>query len=385
MRNIKSVLFLLVLLVFCFSCSDGNKEEAKSISYSFEVVDSVLVDYLGNMNLQDYDPKSLKYLLTNDVYFEYLEIDESGDILNHNKFSEEGVNPISSPMGLGYFDGKVTVFDSPKGYFSFEDSTIVSEVLIPYSSQVFMMYPKLGMFELDGKVFYPKPWPETLKVSFSEGAFYKALMKLDILESQDKVTGDTLGYVKLPEDSPLLGEGIQGFPIPTYTLTSDKLLLSMWLEPRFYVYSIKNGNFEFEKTVEIDIPGWIPYTPVPEGNPDAFFVENQKKTTGTLTNLFQIGDKYIAIYNKGLTEDQMAALDRQDPNFGSERRKKNPHLVAVFDKDFNQLASNVPIPVPASYNTVVNNKGELVVSKDPSLTEVEDDGIIIYKLKLKEN
>lgn len=384
MKSIPFHLVAPIILFIFFSCSQEVKEETGVKSFSLVVVDSVLVDYLGTMNLQDYDPESDKYLLTNEVYYEYLEVDGSGAILHHNKFSEEGVNPINSPMGLGYFDGKVTVFDSPKGYFSFEDSSIVDEVLIPYSSHVFMMYPKLGMFELGGKVFYPKPWPETLKVNLSEGAFYKALMRLDILESQDKSTGDTLGHIKLPENSPLLGDGIQGFPIPTYTLTADKLLLSMWLEPRFYVYSIKNGGFEFERTVEIDIPGWVPYTSVPEDNAEAFFMENQKKTPGILTNLFQMGDKYIAVYNKGLTEDQMNSMNRKDANFGTERKKKNPNLIAVFDRDFNQLASNVSFPVPASFATAVNKEGELVVSKDPSLTDVEDDGIILYKLKLLE-
>lgn len=385
MKSIPFHLVAPIILFIFFSCSQEVKEETGVKSFSLKVVDSVLVDYLGNMNLQDYDPMANKYLLANEVYYEYLEVDDSGEILNYNKFSEEGVNPVNNPMGLGYFDGKVTVFDSPKGYYTFEDSSIIDKILIPYSNNAFMMYPKMGVFELDGKVFYPKPWPETLKVNLSEGSFYKALMRLDILESQDKASGDTLGHIKLPDNSPLLGDGIQGFPIPTYTLTKDKLLLSMWLEPRFYVYTIKNGGFEYEKTVEIDIPGWVPYTSVPEDNADAFFMENQKKTTGNLTNLFQMGDKYIAVYNKGLTEDQMNSMNREDPNFGTERKKKNPSLIAVFDRDFNQLASNVSLPVPASFYTVVNIKGELVVSKDQSLTEVEDDGIMIYKLKLVEN
>lgn len=385
MKSLPFYFFAPIVLFSCFSCSQEVKEVTGVKSFSIAVVDSVTVDYLGNLNLQDYDPQADKYLLANEVYFEYLEVDDSGEILHHNKFSEEGVNPINNPMGLGYFNGKVTVFDSPKGYILFEDSAKIDEVLIPYPAHVFMMYPKLGMFEMDGKVFYPKPWSEEMNLNMQEGAFFKALMELDILESQDKASGDTLGHIKLPDNSPLLGEGIQGFPIPTYTLTKDKLLLSMWLEPRFYVYSIKNGSFEYERTVEMDIPGWVPYTSVPEDNADAFFMENQKKTTGNLTNLFQIGDKYIAVYTKGLTEDQMNSMDRQDPNFGTDRKKKNPSLIALFDQDFKQLASNIPLPVPASFNTVVNNKGELVVSKDPSLSEVEDDGILIYKLKLVEN
>jgi hypothetical protein len=63
-------------------------------------------------------------------------------------------------------------------------------------------------------------------------------------------------------------------------------------------------------------------------------------------------------------------------------RRKNPNYAAIFDKDFNQLASNVPFPTSSNFPMVVNNKGELVVSKVAGLAEAEDDGIILYKLKL---
>lgn len=385
MNNFRPKFFVILVLATTFACSEKDEKSQVKTNYAFEVVDSVLVNYLGDMIMLDYDAPSEKYLISQIMFQDFLEVDESGKILNQYAFSQDGVNPINTTMGLGYFDGKVTVFDSPKGYISFEDSSIVDEVLIPYPSHLFMMYPKLGMFELGERVYYPKPWAETLKISMSDGAFYKALMEQDILESQDLETGDTLGHIKLPESSPLLGDGIHGFPIPTYTLVGDKLLLSMWLEPRFYVYSVKNDAFEYEKTVEIDIPGWVPYTTVPEDNADAFFEENMKKSPGNLTNLFQIGEHYIAVYNRGLTEDQMNSMNRLDPSYESEIRKKNPNLIAVFDQEFKQLASNVSLPVPASFPNVVNRKGELVVSKDPYQSEVEDDGIMIYKLKLVEN
>jgi hypothetical protein len=46
------------------------------------------------------------------------------------------------------------------------------------------------------------------------------------------------------------------------------------------------------------------------------------------------------------------------------------------------LAFNVPFPTSSNFPMVVNNKGELVVSKVAGLAEAEDDGIILYKLKL---
>ncbi|MEP2296925.1 hypothetical protein, partial [Algoriphagus sp.] len=293
-----------VFLSGLFSCGEKTEKTSASKSFSLEIIDSVQIDYLGEMMLMDYDPKADKYLLATDSYYEYLEVNTKGEFLNHNKFSEEGIDPIGQALGLGYFKGDVTVFNPPKGYFRFQDSTKVGEITIPYPHQIFMMYPKLGVFESGNKIYYPKPWPESLAVNFEEGEFYQALYRLPIIEAQDKITGDTLGALSLPETSHLLGDQVHGFPIPVYTLDKDKLLLSMWFEPRFYVYNKVGDQFVYEKTVDITIPDWVDYTPVPLNKAEQFFTENQKKRIGNLTNILVSGDYYIAIYNRGLDEQQ---------------------------------------------------------------------------------
>lgn len=373
----------LVFFVFgLLSCGEKTESNTSPKSFSLEITDSVQVDYLGEMMLLDYDAKTDKYLLATDSYYEYLEVDGKGKILNHNKFSEDGIDPVGQALGLGYFNGDVTVFNPPKGYYRFQDSTKVGEVTIPYSHQVFMMYPKLGMFESGNKIYYPKPWPETLAINMEEGDFYHELYRLPIIESQDKTTGDTLGALRLPETSALLGDQVHGFPIPVYTMDENTLMLSMWFEPKIYVYTKEGDEFVYEKTVDVDIPDWVPYTPVPLDKAEQFFTENQKKGPGNLTNILVSEDYYIAVYNKGLSEAQMTEIGR--PNDGGlTRRKKNPNYAAVFDKDFNQLATNVPFPITSNYPMVVNKDGELVVSKVAGLSETEDDGIILYKLALK--
>ena len=370
------------IAISLLSCGEKTENNSITKSFSLEITDSVQIDYLGEMMLLDYDPKTDKYLLATDSYYEYVEVDEDGKILNHNKFSEEGIDPVGQALGLGYFNGDVTVFNPPKGYYRFQDSSKVGEVTIPYSHQVFMMYPKLGMFESEGKIYYPKPWPETLAVNFEEGEFYQALLHLPIIEAQDKETGDTLGVLSLPESSALLDDEVKGFPIPVYTVDGEKLLLSMWFTPEIYVYNKVGDKFEYEKTVDVNIPDWIPTTSVPLDKAEQFFIENQKKRPGNLTNILVSGDYYIAIYNKGLSEEDKAQLGPPTRD-GLAARKKDPNYAAIFDKDFNQLATNVPFPITSNFPNVVNKKGELVVSKVAGLSETEDEGIILYKLKLK--
>src|SRR5690606_38546351 len=118
-------LVLSTAVLGLLSCGEKTESTSDPKTFSLEITDSVQIDYLGEMMLLDYDPKSDKYLLATNSYYEYLEVDDEGKILNHNKFSEEGIDPVGQALGLGYFNGDVTVFNPPKGYYRFQDSTKV--------------------------------------------------------------------------------------------------------------------------------------------------------------------------------------------------------------------------------------------------------------------
>lgn len=372
----------LVLLTFSISCAEKKDQDQTAPKFSLELVDSVQVDYLGDLMLLDYDPATEKYLLANDSYYEYLEVDGSGNIINSNKFNSDGIDAVETALGLGYVDGKVTVLTPTNGYYQFQDSSRVGQIEIPYNYQIFMFYPKLGVFKEDSKTYFPSLWPETFAINMSEGDFYQKLYRLPLVSSLDESTGDTLGVVKLPETSPLLDDQVHGFPIPVYTRAEDLLLMTMWLEPRFYVYQKSGEGFDYKQTVEIDIPGWVSYDPVPADQADQFFEGFSKKITGNLTNLFQVGEFYIGTYTKGISEDILVTMNRQDPNFRIDSRKKNPQYAVVFDKDFKQLAVDLPFPMASDYPMVVNKNDEFILSKDGNLAVTEDEGIVIYKVRL---
>ncbi|MEB2777687.1 hypothetical protein SYJ56_20395 [Algoriphagus sp. D3-2-R+10] len=376
-----SVLILcLLVIVSCGKNSDNDKADKELKVFTLEITDSVQIDYLGEMMLMDYDPKQDKYLLATDEPWEYLEVDAQGKILHHNKFNKDGIDVVDYPVSLGYFNGDVTVFNRLDGYYRFQDSTKVGEISIPYPYQVVMKNRKLGLFELGNKIYYPQPIPESMSLGDD---FFGAFYKLPIIEAQDKTTGDTLGVLSLPETSVLFNNQIHGFPIPVYTLDEDMLVLSIGIEPILYVYTREGDQFVYEKTVEVSIPDWIGYTPVPMDNPEQYFNEIRKIRPGSLTNIFVVGDYYLAIYHRGISEEEMVRLD-PSAKYGIGALKRDPMYAAIFDKDFNQLATNVPFPFTSNFPMVVNNEGELVVSKVAGLSETEDDGIVLYKLKLIE-
>ncbi|SFU17538.1 hypothetical protein SAMN04489724_4668 [Algoriphagus locisalis] len=374
-----------VLAFALFSCGGNSEKVNEPFNFAFEITDSVQVDFLGEMMLMGYDGKENNYLLATDEFDEYLEVNESGEIVTHKKLTPDGIDAVASVLGFGYLEGDVTVLSETGKYMQFRDAEKVGEITVPYDFQPYTFYPKLGVFNYDGKTYYPKPLPSSSNLSPGGGEFYQALYRSPIIEGQNLATEDTINTVKLPETSALLDGQMHGMLFPIYTQTGDLLLLSDWIEPKIYVYKNGGNGFDYEKTVEIAIPDWVSYLPSSSEDPGQFYQQNSNQKSGNLVEILVSDDYYIAVYTKGIPEGKAPEQTSDGNAFRLAVQKINPYFAAIFDKEFNQLASNIPFPASSNRPMVVNKDGEFVVSKIAGLSETEDDGLVMYKLRLNDN
>lgn len=371
------------LLLSIFSCGERSQSDSAPITYSLEITDSIQVDYLGDMRLIDYDEEEDRYLILDNSNRIYLEVTEKGDVVNRNELSPDGLNAVPYVSGLGYLDGKVAVLTPSDGYYLFQDTTIVDKIAIPYPYRTVVFYDKLGIFSDAGRIYFQKPWPLTMDLSMNNWKFYETLYELPIIESLDPTTADTLSVLRLPESSAYLDGRVHGILLPSYSKFDDVLLLTMKFRPEIYVYQKDGVGYEYLKTVEVEIPGWVSYDPVEKDNSAQFYNGMSSKQVGVVLDILKVDDFFIVVYSKGIPEEKMP-VDIHDPNTGAlSRLKANPFYAAILDKDFKQLATDIPFPTASNFPNVVNKDGEIVVSKVAGLSDVEDDGIILYKLKLK--
>ena len=366
-----------------FSCGGNSEKVNDPLNFSFEITDSVQVDFLGEMMLMGYDGKQDKYLLSTDAFDEYLEVNTSGEIRNHHELTPDGIDAVASVLGFGYLEGDVTVLSETGKYMKFRDGKKVGEITVPYSFQPYTFYPKLGVFNYEGKTYYPKPLPSSSNLSPGGGEFYQALYRSAIIEGQDLATGDTIKSIKLPETSALLDGQMHGMLFPIYTQTEDLLLLSNWIEPKIYVFKDGGRGFDYERTADLSIQDWVAYIPNSSVDPGQFYQQNSNQKSGNLVEILVSDEYYIAVYTKGIPEEKVPDQTSDQNAFRLAVQKLDPYFAAIFDKDFNQLATDVPFPAASNRPMVVNKNGEFVVSKVAGLSETEDDGIVLYKLKLK--
>ena len=137
MKAFRSLVFLLLFSLFLLSsCQTGSDKTNDHLSFSIEIKDSIAVDFLGNYELQDFDEVTEKYLLRDSRnYVKYLEVNGSGDILTQAELSPEGKYAVGDILGMGYFEGDVTVFSSIGYFMKFKGTEKVGEIPLikPYT------------------------------------------------------------------------------------------------------------------------------------------------------------------------------------------------------------------------------------------------------------
>lgn len=379
-------LAICALVFGLFSCGNNSsvsQVEQASNSFSLELIDSVQIDFLGDMKLIDYDAQHEKYLISDNSGRNYLEVDDQGKVLNQNELRTDGLNAVSSVSGIGYLDGDVAVLTQTDGYYKFRDATKIGEITIPYPYLSVIFQTKLGIFSEGNRIYYQKPWPQTIDLSMNNWDLYRQLYDLPIIESMDVKSGDTLAAVRLPRSSAFLDGRVHGFLLPTYSRFDDLLLLSIQIRPEIYVYKKEGIGFNYLKTVSIEIPDWVSYDPVEKENSERIYEGMRNKQIGVVHSLLKVDNYYLAVYSKGIPEEKMPEAESDHSIAGLQKRKANPFFAAVFDTEFNQIATDIAFPIASNYPTVVNNSGEIVLSKISGISDTEDEGVILYKLKLK--
>ncbi|PZX51114.1 hypothetical protein LV84_03872 [Algoriphagus ratkowskyi] len=116
--------FLLPFL-FClglYSCGEKDKEiSGNTADFRFEIVDSMRIDYLGNLWIIDFDSGSQSYLARGNRDMEFIILDRDGLTRSTLDFPSDGpyaLNGWLNPIGLR--DGQIEFQLSNQGFFRYD-------------------------------------------------------------------------------------------------------------------------------------------------------------------------------------------------------------------------------------------------------------------------
>jgi hypothetical protein len=385
MKNQLSLLLLLILLAI--SCT--KKEEQRSEKplskqqFKFEIYDSLVVDYLGNLVLMDISPDGQNYLMIDQNTDTLSVTDPRGEI--KYKYYRNGDDPEAIPgnrTGLGKFlDNQTILIPGSQGLATYEISGKLKKVFKPdFTGMSSLVIPFNQVHDASGQKIYiylPGRYSDLGQQGLD---FQKNSKRLEVL---DLNSGEFESVTPFPKESKYSSETQEFGSLDFYTtfkIEGDSLFLFFRNEPKLFSYHLS----DLEKPASVKS---IPYPEFIERKVDDKPVNGgfnmRDFFLGTNLSLFPTGDgDFLIQYLTGLTDEEAnevnSAAGTDFNKMFEEAEKYNGGGFALFDGS--QLSSIIEKPeILGNLNKFIS-KNEIWFSLN--FSEAENDYSVIYKTRL---
>jgi hypothetical protein len=385
MKN-QPLLFGFILLIG-FACQTKEPElptnPLSEQNLEFEIYDSLVVDYLGNVNLMDISPDGKSYMLVDQNTDTFLMADKTGAILHTYKLLGEGPNNYNTGRtGVAKFlsDDSFLV-PTLTGLFKYSlNGDLIQKYNPEFTGRANLLIPASeSHFVKDNKVYLHLLGREG--DLGQQGLEFQAKAKL--VEVLDLNNGTYEGKIPFPKSSKFSSSTAEFGAIdfyPNLALGKNNLYVAFRNEPKIFTYSL-NG-IDLEPTV---LP--IPIENFVESNTDkvpengGFNIRNF--FLGTINTINYLGEGLFLInYLEGLSDDEAnqviseAATDFDKMFKAAEELNKGGLIL------FDGVSISPIIEKPKILGFIYK-----VVSKDEiwfslNFSEAENDYSVIYKTRI---
>lgn len=381
--------FLFTLLAFSIlivSCEKGavKEQETDEISYTIEVVDSVMVDFVGSWSWSSISPDGKHFLAINTQTNEIILIDQKGSILQ--TFQKTGDQPESignMPLVRPQFKSNTawSVLGS-NGIFTYDLSGEQIETIKPD----FNTMSNLVVLNSDYLQFKDD---QTAVMAYGnrdrEGAGFYSDPNSTYLEYFGFGTKAFEAIVPFPQESKFAKD--QAYTIllatPSFRVSPTGLFVAFKNEPKVFFYDwkdLKNPSHtiplsiaDFQEAEGKDLKSVDPYS---------IQLDTRDFTFGSIDDIFWKDGRLIIQFRKGLSEDTYANITAETKDFSEILQKaaeKNKSTTAVANED----GSLIPITIPSNFGNIVfvDHQGFLWIT--PNKSEYERDYEVLFKTRIE--
>jgi hypothetical protein len=388
MKNHYHFFSLFFLLTF-LACSGEKKEAQPSISLSdqkleFEIYDSLVVDYLGNLLLMDISPDGQNYLMIDQNTDTILLVNPKGNIQEKLFLKGEGPGLYKdSRWGLAKFiSNQEFILSTGSSFYQFRTSGgLEKEYKLGFPVFSSLTVQNGNNIQVLGNQVFANISGRDIDKWGAGGIEYQQNARL--IEVLDLTTGEFEPAIKFPKSSKFSSDEKAYFDLLYFrqlAVTKDSLFLVFRNEPKIYGYPIN----DFGQTPSVKI--------IPFKN----FIENKPKSDKA-SDSFNIGDIFVGTIN-GIhyTENRQFLIDYLSGLSEEEFQKVNSETGGNFSKIF-EIAERSNdggfVLFDGSQLSPIIEKPEILgtlnkyVSKDEiwfslNFSEAENDYSVIYKTRL---
>ncbi|MBY5952788.1 DUF4221 family protein [Algoriphagus marincola] len=382
-KILHSLLFLGILAACGESKSEKPETSLSEQNLKFEVYDSLVVDYLGNLLLMDISPDGQNYLMIDQNTDTLFVIDPQGEI--KHKYYRNGDDPEAIPgnrTGLGKFlDNQTILIPGSQGIATYEISGKLKKVFKPdFTGMSSLVIPFNQVHDASGQKIYiylPGRYSDLGQQGLD---FQKNSKRLEVLNLN---SGEFESVTPFPKESKYSSETQEFGSLDFYTtfkIEGDSLFLFFRNEPKLFSYHLS----DLEKPASVKS---IPYPEFIERKVDDKPINGgfnmRDFFLGTNLSLFPTGDgDFLIQYLTGLTDEEAnevtSAAGTDFNKMFEDAEKYNGGGFALFDGS--QLSPVIEKPeILGNLNKFIS-KDEIWFSLN--FSEAENDYSVIYKTRL---
>lgn len=335
--NYQRILFFgigcITIGIWFTACGSRLERGVTDFSVHFEVVDSLVVAYLGELSLLTEKPDGSEFLMYDFRASTYVRVAKDGSIQHAKKFAKDDKDSHGDVMvSVGYFgDSTIAVFGM-QGYYLYDLRFNLIEKK-PFPFQVFTnsVGGAHGILQM-GDFLFTNRYPDDLSGGFFEKPDY--LASFPFLTLYDWRNDEISAQQYIPSESKLIQRpGKYREPAPHAVMHEGELLLLFFYSPEIYRYSLPS----LEPLGSIALQPDAAYSQVkPVSDMGSSFEQFFTDLAGSSYFHFsRVGPFLLTGYKAGVPQTEVDALPRDrvgDPKFMElvEKYKKN-HYQLVLD------------------------------------------------------
>lgn len=388
MKNL-TCLYLLLFALTLFACSNEKEKIKTSTPLSeqaleFEIYDSLVVDYLGNLHIADVTEDGETFLLLDQRSDTLFVTDREGIILS--KFNRLGDGPgfyKSSRLSLpSFLSSKEIIVPAQRGFYLYSISGEPTRSFLPEFTPTVSLITKFShsLVIHDKQVFYPWEGRLSDELGVDGKEFQMATKQIEVMDIE---SGQFSPAIPFPQLSKFRTGEKSYLNVNYHTIissSSDTLYVAFRNEPVIYGYPFSDLTSP-SSTHQIPFDEFIEKEPKDEEHFGTYDMKDLY--VGTIQNFHPTDkERFLITYTRGLTDqeyEEIFALQASDPDeFSRMRNRTNTNGQILFDgKSVSKLIMK---PESLGFTFKFISEEEIWFTPDFELTE--KDYSVIYKTRL---
>lgn len=374
----KKLYLLLTSLAFLFiACQNkSSKENNVNYSYDLEIIDSLTIDYLGNLELQAINADENLFLFSDESHL--LLFNRAGLMISEFDKPQDAPDAFGRfVLGSTFSEDKIGILGiSMFNIYDFDFNLEKSfKKPYPHKGMIYSGFDHLHAGKKGGKPTF---------VAFTGGPqvdarsnmlqYYQEYNTLDLIDSEQESFSAIIPFH--PNSRYAKGTEAFDFIKPHFQVKDHIVYFTHQNDSLFYQFDLDN-HAEF-KSEKIPFDKFILNRGYEIGGQQDY--ETPVDRSGEITHLFQVEDRHILTYRSGLKLSELPGNEVSSEERREMISKLDPEKLIVRESDGSYSQPSI---LSKRYRiSRVDSKGRIWAHQNVYEMEFEPDLITVYELKL---